>query len=107
MARIQFVSADGEAQWIDAAEGRSLMEVALDAGIAGIEGQCGGFLNCATCHVFIDEAWRQRVADAGEEESELLEGTVEPSRPSSRLSCQIVVTKDLDGLRVSLPQRQS
>lgn len=107
MARICFTTADGESLWVEADEGRSVMEAALETGVPAIEGQCGGFLNCATCHVFIEDQWQERVPEISGGESELLEGTAEPARPNSRLACQIIITSELDGLQVHLPERQS
>lgn len=107
MVKIIFERPTGELHQVEAEPGRPLMEAALGAGIIEIEGQCGGFLNCATCHVYLDEAWRDRVPAATEEEEELLEGTVEPRQPGSRLSCQITISADLEGLRLKLPHRQS
>ncbi len=107
MAKIIFERPSGEELHVEAEIGRSLMDAALSAGVIEIEGQCGGFLNCATCHVYVDEAWRDRVPAPSEEEEELLEGTVEPRGPTSRLSCQINISAELDGLKLKLPSRQS
>lgn len=107
MVRISFQHPTGEIREVEAEDGHSLMEAALRAGIAEIEGQCGGFLNCATCHVYLDAPSRDRLPSPSEEEDELLEGTVEPRQAGSRLCCQIMVSTDLDGLTVKLPRRQS
>ena len=104
--RVRFESAEGSYD-VEGETSHSLMEAAMAAGVIEIEGQCGGFLNCATCHVYIAEPWMKRVGPPGEEETELLEGTIEPRRPNSRLSCQIELHEGLDGLTVRLPRRQS
>lgn len=106
MVRIRFEAAES-AYEVEGAANRSLMDAAMAAGVAEIEGQCGGFLNCATCHVFVAEAWVEKVGPPNEEEQELLEGTVEPRQANSRLSCQITLHEGLDGLTVLLPHRQS
>lgn len=107
MVRIRFETADGGSRDVEGQASHSLMEAAMSAGIIEIEGQCGGFLNCATCHVYIAEPWVEKVGPPDEEETELLEGTVEPRQANSRLSCQVRLHDGLDGLIVRLPRRQS
>jgi 2Fe-2S ferredoxin len=107
MPEIIFTLPDSSVVHVDGKAGDSLMETAFHRNLPGIEGQCGGFCNCATCHVYIDEAWVDRLPAAEEEELELLDGTVAPRRPTSRLSCQIRLSEALDGLRVAMPDRQS
>jgi len=107
MVQVHFITADGQSATAEAEAGQSLMEAALNANLPGIEGQCGGFLNCATCHVYVAEAWLDRLPPPDEEEEELLEGTAEPRRPNSRLSCQIRITDALEGLTAGLPASQS
>ncbi|MBM0171275.1 2Fe-2S iron-sulfur cluster-binding protein [Altererythrobacter sp. C41] len=106
MVRIRFEAAEGTYE-VHAEANHTLLDAALAAGIAEIEGQCGGFLNCATCHVYVAEPWAEKVGPANEDEEELLEGTLEPRRATSRLSCQITLHEGLDGLTVRLPRRQS
>ncbi len=98
--------AAGELRRITGRTGRSLMQAAVDAGIDGIAADCGGCLNCATCHVFIDEAWLARLPPATGDEAAMLEMTAVPQEPNSRLSCQIVLQPELDGLTLRLPARQ-
>ena len=105
MVRIVFRSASGTATEVDAAEGQSLMEAAKAAGITGIDAECGGSMICATCHVHVAPDWFARLAPAGEIEAEMVEYTRHP-RPTSRLSCQIAVTAELDGLEVEVPPSQ-
>jgi len=100
-ATVTFVDADGKVHNIEAEIGKTLMEAAIDNGIAGIEATCGGSCACATCHVVVDPAWFERVGAPSEMEA----GTLyfgAPRRPTSRLSCQVVVTRALDGLRVAV-----
>ncbi len=100
MPRIIFVTPQGE-KVIKAQEGLSLLEVAHQNNI-DIEGACGGCLACATCHVIIDKEWYDKLEETKEEEKDMLDlafGLTE----TSRLSCQIIITKELDGLKVYLP----
>ena len=87
--------------------GQSLMQAALDAGIAGIEADCGGILNCATCHVYVREPHVRRLAPAGGSEQDMLEFTTSPRRNASRLSCQIELTEELDDITVEIPESQT
>lgn len=91
---------------VQAAPGTSLMDAAVQAGIGGIAADCGGMLTCATCHVIVQDAWRERLVPAGEEEIAMLEMTATPASAGSRLSCQIVLEESLDGLTVDLPASQ-
>ena len=101
MAVIGFRQRDGTIRSADVTAG-SLMEAALDMGVSGIEGQCGGFLACATCHVHLPDEWRDRVGPATADEVTMLE--FEPHfTPASRLSCQLSVCAEFDGLIVDIP----
>ena len=104
MPKIFFVTADGTASSVDAAVGTSIMRAAVGAGIDGILAECGGNAMCATCHVHIAEA--DRLPPLSPVEDELLEATASERRADSRLSCQLLVTADLDGLSVVLPETQ-
>jgi len=106
MVRIVFNSGDGSSREVEVAVGRSLMLGATINGVAGIEADCGGTLSCATCHVYVDPAWVDRLPEPEQMEVELMEGVAAERRPNSRLSCQIVVTETLDGLTVEVPARQ-
>jgi len=75
-------------------------------GLAGIDADCGGALACATCHVYVDPAWVDKLPAPDESESDLLQGAAAEIRPNSRLSCQLVVTEAMDGLTVEVPDRQ-
>ena len=103
---IHLVAPDGARRTISARVGQSLMRAAVDAGEEGIAADCGGCLNCATCHVIVDPAWMARVGPASDDEGYMLEMTAAPQQPTSRLSCQIPLDETLDGLVVQLPDRQ-
>lgn len=106
MVRVTFRDSDGTAHEVEAQPGRSLMEAAVAQGVAGILAECGGNMACGTCHVRVDPSWYERVGPPGEGERMLLEGVAFDLAPTSRLSCQIQVTADLEGLVVELPSRQ-
>jgi len=95
----------GEPYCIDVDEGTTLMQAAVDNGIPGIDGDCGGQAACATCHVYVDQAWVERTGSVTPAEDSML-NTVLDRRPNSRLSCQIVMTDELDGLSLDLPDDQ-
>jgi 2Fe-2S ferredoxin len=105
MARITYINAEGEESVQEVSSGSTVMRGAVDNGVLGIIGECSGNCSCATCHVYVDEAWADKVGEQGEMEAILLEEVYE-ARPTSRLSCQIPVTDALDGLIVHLPERQ-
>lgn len=106
MTTVHLIDATGRKRTIDAPRGRSLMHAATDAGIAEIYGDCGGCLSCATCHVYVDEAWAARLPPPDGDEQAMLEMTAAERRPTSRLSCQIQVDPALEGLVVHLPASQ-
>ncbi len=105
MARITYVEFDGTRHSIEVPPGQSVMEGAVRNGVPGIDADCGGNCACATCHVYVDEAWLGRVEGPLEGEKSMLD-YVQKAKPNSRLSCQIAVTPELDGLVVSTPERQ-
>ncbi|MFC4625167.1 2Fe-2S iron-sulfur cluster-binding protein [Daeguia caeni] len=107
MTRIIFVSADGSMRTeVDADNGASVMEAAIRNGVPGIDAECGGACACATCHVYVDEAWVDIVGHPESMEEDMLDFAFDV-RPNSRLSCQIRVKNELDGLVVQVPERQS
>lgn len=106
MPIIHLIQHDGSAHELDAPEGSSVMQVVTGAGLRGIVGECGGSAMCATCHVYVDEAWVDRLALALANELEMLECTASERLPTSRLSCQIKMTAALDGLVLRLPATQ-
>jgi 2Fe-2S ferredoxin len=105
MPRIVFTEPGGGRREIDAPLGITLMEAARQHGVQGVVAQCGGACACATCHVYIDPVWLAKLEPREEMEECMLETAWDP-RDNSRLSCQIHVTAELDGLQVTVPQRQ-
>jgi ferredoxin, 2Fe-2S len=106
MAKITFVKADGGELPVEAKLGTTLMQAAIDGGVNGIVAECGGCCQCATCHVYVAPAWRDRLPAVSASEDAMLDNTVCERRPESRLSCEIKITPELDGLVVHLPARQ-
>jgi 2Fe-2S ferredoxin len=106
MPTIHLTSADGQRTTVKAPAGESLMRAATDAGVSEIAADCGGLLTCATCHVYVSPAWADRLPPAAPDELSMLEMTAAERRPTSRLSCQIVLMDALDGLEVELPAQQ-
>ena len=105
MPRVAFTGPGGDRREINAPVGLTLMEAARGQGIAGIIAQCGGACACATCHVYVGPAWLGRLPPPEDMEQGMLESAWEP-RGNSRLSCQILITADLDGLEVTVPRQQ-
>ena len=87
----------------EVATGLNLMEAAVANNVPNVVGECGGCLSCATCHVYVDEAWHATTGGAGEIEDGMLEATPAPRQATSRLSCQITATAELDGLVLHVP----
>jgi 2Fe-2S ferredoxin len=106
MPSIIFIHPDGSRQHIEASAGESAMQAATRHDISGILAECGGNAMCATCHVYVDDQWIARLAAVSDEEDALLDGTASERQPHSRLSCQIKITPELDGLVLRLPERQ-
>ena len=106
MPIITFIRPDNRSENIEADIGESAMQVATLHGIDEIVAECGGNAMCATCHVYVDDNWIGRLAPMGEDENALLDGVATERQPSSRLSCQIKIEQDLDGLVLRLPERQ-
>ncbi|MFT4437724.1 2Fe-2S iron-sulfur cluster-binding protein [Caballeronia sp. 15715] len=106
MPVVTYILRDGSRKEIDVPIGTSVMEAAIHNNVRGIDGECGGCLSCATCHVYIDASSTASLASADESELELLDGVAAERRPESRLSCQLVVTPAMSGLVVAIPLRQ-
>lgn len=106
MPDIRFIHPDGSEQGFEAPEGISAMQAATGFGVAGILAECGGSALCATCHVYVDEAWAHRLPAPLPPELAMLECTAAERRPTSRLSCQIRLTAELQGLTLHLPDHQ-
>lgn len=107
MITVWFVAEDGARHEVKVQDGTSLMRGAIDAGVSGIVGECGGNAMCATCHVYLEEdAGRRGVPPVDEVEDAMLDETAAPRRATSRLSCQLTAEPDFDGITVHLPTAQ-
>jgi len=106
MPDITFLLPDGTEQGFEAPEGVSLMQAATGYGVPGIVADCGGAATCATCHVYVDPAWIDRLPAPEPDENERLDFTASERRPTSRLSCRVRLTADLQGLVVQVPDEQ-
>lgn len=106
MATITFIEHDGTIREVSAENGSTIMEAAIRNSVPGIEAECGGACACATCHVYVDDAWTEKVGPASAMEEDMLDFAFD-IRPGSRLSCQIKVSDALDGLVVRTPARQA
>ncbi|MEX0628279.1 MAG: 2Fe-2S iron-sulfur cluster-binding protein [Cucumibacter sp.] len=105
MAKITFIEAGGKVHETEGPNGATVMETAIRNDVPGIVAECGGACTCATCHVYVDEAWAEIVGPPSAMEEDMLDFAYEV-RPTSRLSCQIKVRDELDGLVVRVPPRQ-
>ena len=106
MPKITYIDDAGTARSVEAEVGSTVMENAVRNSIPGIEAECGGACACATCHVYVDEAWTEAVGKPEPMEEDMLDFAFEV-KPNSRLSCQIKVRPDLDGLVVTTPRKQA
>lgn len=105
MTKITFIQHDGEQQNLEVEEGLTVMNAAVDNLVEGIDADCGGECNCATCHVYVDEAWMAKVGPTNDAEEAIM--SLNPERKeTSRLGCQIKLTEELDGLVVHIPEFQ-
>jgi 2Fe-2S ferredoxin len=95
---------DGTQKTADVPAGHNLMEGAVAANIPNVIGECGGTLSCATCHVYVDDAWRAKTGEAGDFEDAMLDVTEAERTAASRLSCQIEMSDDLDGIVLRVPE---
>jgi 2Fe-2S ferredoxin len=105
MVRIAFIEPGGILKEVQATEGETVMQAAQSNGISGIVAECGGCLSCATCHAYIPEDWLAKMPPPTADETVMVECAV-GARPNSRLSCQIRITQELDGLVVEVPPSQ-
>jgi 2Fe-2S ferredoxin len=106
MAKITFIDSGGTARTVEGETGSTVMETAIKNGVPEIEAECGGACACSTCHLYIDEAWMEKVGEPSPMEADMLDFAFEV-KPNSRLSCQIKVTDELDGLVATTPSRQA
>ena len=103
MTRILFIQPDGRELSADGDPGQSVMQAAIGAMVPGIVADCGGACSCATCHGYVDEAWVDRVPPSSAEEADMIDAGCLDVLPTSRLTCQIRLTSDLDGLVIRIP----
>jgi ferredoxin, 2Fe-2S len=106
MPKVVYLSHDGDSTEIDVALNNNLMLAAVYENVVGIEGMCGGCLACASCHVYVDEAWMGKLAPMGDDEDTMLTQVASQRKPNSRLSCQIIMNEFLDGIVVHMPVTQ-
>ena len=105
MAKITYKDYQGNSKTIDVENGLSVMEGAVQNEISGIDADCGGGMACATCHVYVTEDWFDKLPKKEDGEEDMLDMAYEPKK-NSRLSCQIIVSDELDGLKVNIPSKQ-
>ena len=105
MPKITYINSNAEVHTIDVQSGLTVMEGAIQNDIPGIDADCGGGMSCATCHVYVDEEWLDKLPDKEDGEEDMLDMAFEPKK-NSRLSCQIIVSETLDGLVVNIPSKQ-
>ena len=106
MPKITYIEHNGKSHQIEVANGLTVMEGAIQNNISGIDADCGGSCACATCHVYIDEKWFNKLSKKEDAEQDRLDMAFEPNK-FSRLSCQITVTDELDGMVVKMPSKQA
>ncbi|MEC5321830.1 2Fe-2S iron-sulfur cluster-binding protein [Aurantimonas sp. A3-2-R12] len=106
MTKITFLAPDGTRYDVNAPNGSTAMENAIKNDVPGIEAECGGACACATCHVYVDDAWTQKTGEPEAMEEDMLDFAYDV-RPNSRLSCQIKIRDELDGLVLTVPERQA
>ncbi|QOT78540.1 2Fe-2S iron-sulfur cluster binding domain-containing protein [Cupriavidus basilensis] len=106
MPKLSYIRHDGTRTDVEVSTGATVMQSALERGVDGISGDCGGACQCCTCHVFVEEAWLNKLPPVDEMEDAMLDSTAEPRRANSRLSCMLTMAPELDGLVVHLPASQ-
>ena len=106
MPKITYIEHSGENHTIEVRNGLTVMEGAVQNNIPGIDADCGGSMACSTCHVYVEEKWFDKLPKAEDAEVDMIDMAYEPKK-NSRLSCQLIVTNELDGLVVTTPEKQS
>ena len=106
MAKITYIEHSGKSHTIDVSNGLSVMEGAVQNNIPGIDADCGGGMACATCHVYVKEEWFDKLPKKEDGEEDMLDTAYEPNK-FSRLSCQLIISDELEGLVVKLPEKQA
>ena len=106
MPKITYISHEGEKKTLEIEKGLTVMEGAVQNNVPGIDADCGGSMACATCHVYVSEKWFNNLPKAEDGEVDMIDMAYEPKK-NSRLSCQLIITEELDGLEVTTPEKQS
>ena len=106
MPKITYIDNEGNSKTIDVENGLPVMEGAIQNNIPGIDADCGGSMACATCHVYVEEKWLNKLPKAEDAEVDMIDMAFEPKK-NSRLSCQLIVSDELNGLTVTTPSKQS
>ena len=106
MSKITYIESSGKSHTVDVKNGLTVMEGAIQNDIPGIDADCGGGMSCATCHVYVKENWFDKIPKKEDGEDDMLDMAFEPNK-FSRLSCQIIVSDELEGLVVNVPAKQS
>jgi 2Fe-2S ferredoxin len=106
MVQVTFIEQNGNRRVVEIGDGQSVMSGAVNNLLRGISADCGGACACATCHVYVEEGWNERLPPMDETENELLEGVASDREVNSRLSCQIIVDGSCEGLVIRIPDRQ-
>ena len=106
MAKITYKDHEGGSRTIEVENGLSVMEGAIQKDVPGIDADCGGSMACATCHVYVDQQWIDKIPKAEDAEVDMIDMAFEPKK-NSRLSCQIIINEELDGLEVTTPEKQT
>ena len=105
MAKITYITSDAKVHEIEVQNGLTVMEGAVQNNVPGIDADCGGGMACATCHVYVDENWIEKMPQKEDGEEDMLDMAFEPKK-NSRLSCQLIVSDELEGLTVDIPSKQ-
>ena len=106
MTKVTFKDFQGNSKTIEVENGLSVMEGAIQNDITGIDADCGGAMACATCHVYVKDEWSNKIPKAEDAEVDMIDMAYEPKK-NSRLSCQIIISDELDGLEVTTPEKQT
>jgi len=106
MPKITYKNKSGNSKTLEVEKGLTVMEGAIQNNVPGIDADCGGSMACATCHVYVEEKWLSKLPEAEAGEVDMIDMAFEPKK-NSRLSCQLIVTDEMDGLEVTTPEKQS
>ena len=105
MPKVTYIEFNGQEHTVEVEKGLSIMEGAVQNNVPGIDADCGGGMACATCHVYVNEEWLDKLPEKEDGEEDMLDMAFEPKQ-NSRLSCQLIVSDELDGLEVNIPSKQ-